>query len=390
MILSGTSSNWLHDCLVDYPRTVAPLQAKLDVERKRIGRRSRNALNVTLEWTEKEKSTYADVLALIATSALRSFPSDDDEVCVFTDVSLDGYIIVVTLVHHWDDAKHVDKQIGTFKANQRGWRQWRKKYFLSSKHARSWTTFCSAGRVFDFFVITLTSFPFAPRDELRRHVRDRLQRWAMRLCGLMYSIEHIPGEQNVWDDIVSRIRLGPLSSVQEAGPLGDVEFVFPTLADIFEAQLVARRARASLPVDIDEVDGVACGGGRPWIPITATDLLARLLVVAHCGAQDHRGVEPMVTVLAERFYIVKLHAKESKFVRSCLLCKHVKGPRLIQRPYGPTFTAKRRNEALHWDFTYLGDAFDGDCYILVLKDSLTHYCEFSRVAVRLPSSRLMR
>ncbi|OWY92475.1 hypothetical protein PHMEG_00038518 [Phytophthora megakarya] len=110
MILSGTSSNWLHDCLVDYPRTVAPLQAKLDVERKRIGHRSRNALNVTLDWTAKETSTYADVLALIATSALRSFPSDDDEVCVFKDVSLDGYIIVVTLVHHWDDAKHVDKQ----------------------------------------------------------------------------------------------------------------------------------------------------------------------------------------------------------------------------------------------------------------------------------------
>ncbi|OWZ03301.1 hypothetical protein PHMEG_00024993 [Phytophthora megakarya] len=88
----STSSARLSDSLVDYPRTVAPRQAKRDAERKRIGRRSRNALDVTLECTEKKEAT------------------DDDEVCLFTDASLDGYSIVVTLVHHGDDSKSVDKQ----------------------------------------------------------------------------------------------------------------------------------------------------------------------------------------------------------------------------------------------------------------------------------------
>ncbi|KAG2778026.1 hypothetical protein PC129_g8436 [Phytophthora cactorum] len=123
------ASNWLHDSLVDYARTVAPLQVKLDADRKRIGRRGRNALNVEVEWTPAEKATYEEVLVLIATPALRSFPRDDDELCVFTDANLDGYNIVVTLVCNWDSSKPVDKQEhvvvvcrgGMFKEHQRGW-----------------------------------------------------------------------------------------------------------------------------------------------------------------------------------------------------------------------------------------------------------------------------
>ncbi|GMF47767.1 unnamed protein product [Phytophthora fragariaefolia] len=43
--------------------------------------------------------------------------------------------------------------------------------------------------------------------------------------------------------------------------------------------------------------------------------------------------------------------------------------------YGPTFTATRRNEMVHWDYLQLGDGFGGDRYALVVKDGLSHYCE---------------
>jgi hypothetical protein len=83
----------------------------------------------------------------------------------------------------------------------------------------------------------------------------------------------------------------------------------------------------------------------------------------------------VVTLLGDRFFIVQLNKKVSQFVRGCLIYKHVKGPRQIQRPYGPTFTATTRNEALHWDFIYLGEGFGDAAYVLVVKDSLTHFCE---------------
>lgn len=106
-------------------------------------------------------------------------------------------------------------------------------------------------------------YVFAPKVELKKHVRDRLQRWAMRLCGMRYTIEHNPGTTNLWADIVSRWhvspsvtaaavrtrrdRLTPMSSLSHLRPLEDPEFVFPTLDDVREAQVVAgRRARDAL------------------------------------------------------------------------------------------------------------------------------------------------
>ncbi|OWY97272.1 hypothetical protein PHMEG_00032249 [Phytophthora megakarya] len=231
---------------------------------------------------------------------------------------------------------------------------------------------------------------FAPHDALKKHVRDRLQRWAMRLCGLHDVIEHI-AEENLWADIVSRWhtreevhvaavqtrsrRIVPMKAVSQLRPLSDEQFVFPTIDEIREAQQVAGRERSRLRVTLEEEDGVTTVDDRPWIPGSATELLARLFVVAHAGLHGHRGQEPMIAVLQQRFFINRLHAKVSKFVSDCLLCKHVKGPHIISRPYGPTLTAQRRNEALHWDFLFLGSGYGDTAYLLVAKDALTHYSE---------------
>ncbi|KAG2946424.1 hypothetical protein PC110_g21117 [Phytophthora cactorum] len=234
---------------------------------------------------------------------------------------------------------------------------------------------------------------FAPHSELKKYVRDRLQRWAMRLCGLHYRIEHIAGEDNVWADIVSRWHVRQVedvlvAAVQTRGnrpvpvdelsvlrPLMDDDFVFPSLADIAAAQAVAGREKPRLQVELSEEDGVLVVGGRPWIPTGAKDLLARVFVVAHCGSQGHRGQEAMTLALKSRFYVTKMEDKVARFVRTCLLCKHFKGPRLIPRPYGPLLTPTERNEVVHWEFLFLGDGYGNSAYLLVVKDGLSHFCE---------------
>ncbi|OWZ07273.1 LOW QUALITY PROTEIN: hypothetical protein PHMEG_00020356 [Phytophthora megakarya] len=191
----------------------------------------------------------------------------------------------------------------------------------------------------------------------------------MRLYGLHYVIEHIAGEDNVWPDIVSRwhtrevIRVAagrtrsrhaaPLAPISHLRPHSDAGFVFPTLEEIREVQQAAELFSPARRSSAEE-DGVTTIEGRPWIPNGGKELLARLFVVAHTGAQGHRGQDPMNTVLQERFWI---------------------GPRIIPRPYGPTFAAEKRNEALHWDFIYLGSGYGDNANLLVAKDELTHYCE---------------
>ncbi|OWZ02163.1 Retrotransposon protein, Ty3-gypsy subclass [Phytophthora megakarya] len=60
--------NWHDDSLPDYAGVVAPLQERLDVERKRLGRHNKNALAVAAELTETEVTSYNDVTILIQTS----------------------------------------------------------------------------------------------------------------------------------------------------------------------------------------------------------------------------------------------------------------------------------------------------------------------------------
>ncbi|OWZ19871.1 hypothetical protein PHMEG_0005807 [Phytophthora megakarya] len=73
--------------------------------------------------------------------------------------------------------------------------------------------------------------------------------------------------------------------------------------------------------------------GCPWIPAAAKELLARIFIIAHCGAHGHRRQEQIGLVISERFCIARLEDKVAIFVRECLLCKRFKGPRLIPRPY---------------------------------------------------------
>uniref|UniRef100_H3H7X8 RNA-directed DNA polymerase n=1 Tax=Phytophthora ramorum TaxID=164328 RepID=H3H7X8_PHYRM len=207
------ASNWLHDSLPDYARVVAPLQERLGMERKRIGRRNKNALNVAVTLTEAEVTSYNEVKTLIKASVQLVFPSPTSELVVMTDASLTGWSIVVTEVQAWDDSLPVDKQQhrmilckgGTFKDSQLNWAIVEKEAFPIVKACTDLEYLLQRERGFKLFCDHANLiYIFAPHVELKKHVRDRLQRWAMRLCGLRFTIEHVAGETNAWADIISR------------------------------------------------------------------------------------------------------------------------------------------------------------------------------------------
>ncbi|OWZ22770.1 hypothetical protein PHMEG_0002467 [Phytophthora megakarya] len=170
-------------------------------------------------------------------------------------------------------------------------------------------------------------------------------------------------------------------------PLGDVEFVSATPDDIQAAQQATSRERSRLQIVSVEVDGVVLITNRTWIPSNAKDLIAWILMVAHGGSQGHRGQEPILLALKERFYITKLEDKVAKFVRQCLLCQYFKGPRQIPHLYGPLLQANERNEVVQWDFLSLGEGFGDSSYLLMEKDGLSHFCELFRVPRQRPTSQ---
>jgi hypothetical protein len=234
---------------------------------------------------------------------------------------------------------------------------------------------------------------FEPRKEVKAHVRGKLQRWALKIVGARYTIEHIKGVDNVWADMVSRwagpqepatvkrVTARSAPAVSDLRPLQDPGFRWPGPDEIKRAQA---RARADAPADATERDGLLWVGERVWLPADARDLVQRILVVAHCGLQGHRGEHVMVEILQQHFELVRIRATIARFIRGCLLCKHVKGGKLIQRGWDPAPVATQRNERLHMDYLYLGDSYGDSQYVLVLKDELTHFCEL--VAADSPTS----
>jgi hypothetical protein len=51
---------------------------------------------------------------------------------------------------------------------------------------------------------------FAPDEDVKKHIRGRLLRWAARIMSYRYTIEHIGGEDNLWADLVSRWGCAPV------------------------------------------------------------------------------------------------------------------------------------------------------------------------------------
>jgi hypothetical protein len=100
----------------------------------------------------------------------------------------------------------------------------------------------------------------------------------------------------------------------------------------------------------------------------------------------HRGQAALTSHIKRLFHVKNLHEVAGDFLNGCLLCPHVKGGKVVQRPFSPTWHATKRNQGIHFDFLFLGKTMNGPEYVLVLKDDLTHYCEL--VACDSPTSQV--
>ncbi|KAE9049322.1 hypothetical protein PR001_g3429 [Phytophthora rubi] len=198
-----------------------------------------------------------------------------------------------------------------------------------------------------------------PSVELKRHIQGHLQRWALALAGLPYVIEHLDGDKNDRPNLLSRWGCSaseegvtatrckaitrssartsmesPVDEDHQLRPRFD-GFVFPTLDEIQHAQTEYGRAKPAGAVLNDEqllvVDGIR------WLPETAKDLMRRVMIVAHCGSQGHRGLEPMMQTIQHVLFVRILQKLCRHFLSRRLLCKHTKGGTFVP----PTLSYKR-------------------------------------------------
>ncbi|KAE8901511.1 hypothetical protein PF010_g12839 [Phytophthora fragariae] len=102
--------NWLRESMVDYARTVAPLQHKLEEVMVARGRRKSRLAGLDLTWTKDDGSAFRVGLKLLSNSSKMFFPDRDAHVCLFSDASASGWAVVLTQVREWSTDTPVEEQ----------------------------------------------------------------------------------------------------------------------------------------------------------------------------------------------------------------------------------------------------------------------------------------
>ncbi|OWZ10999.1 hypothetical protein PHMEG_00016043 [Phytophthora megakarya] len=232
------AANWQRESIVDYARHAVPLQDKLDTALKGTSTRRQHALRIPLTWNDIVNTAF--------------LPDPSQEICMFTDTSDIGYSIVVTQVADWKDelqAKELQYQLlGTSQLN---WSIVEKEAFPIVQACTTLEYLLQRSNDFKLYCnhANLISI-FAPDNDLKKHARANLQRWAMLLTGYIYTIEHIPGASNLWADIVSKwsrprerneatkkiSHVRTRRPVSPLRPLEDNAFEWPTREALMEAQ----------------------------------------------------------------------------------------------------------------------------------------------------------
>ena len=171
-------------------------------------------------WNETHVEAFEQLKAAIDNSVRTAHPDETKEFSLWTDASSTSRGVVLTRVHPahfhcksrtwqewWDHEPLAFLLSGTFKGAAARWA-------IPDKEA--FAIWHSCGRLAHllvrrggFHIFTdhrNLRYIFAPGgtvSSIAKPSADRLERWALLLRNFDYSIQHIPGDENHWGDLLS-------------------------------------------------------------------------------------------------------------------------------------------------------------------------------------------
>jgi transposase InsO family protein len=379
-----------------YNKLVQPLQDLMEaVYAQAGGRTKRKTAKVSLSevgWTGEHDKCLTQLKLALTNMVMLSHPDPNKRLCVYTDASESHWGAMVSQV----PMDQVDRELasqdheplmfvsGTFSGAAKHWAIVEKEaYAILETCKRADYLLRRPGGFHLFTDHRNLQFIFSPASVVStvpKYTADKLQRWAIVLMSYDYIIRHIPGEENVWADLLSRWG-SPLASVcalvrlqPQQSPLLSDEFVWPSVKDLKHAQGVAKSNDSLWSDDLWKgVDGLwYTANEQVVIPEDADELKIRLLVVAHFSVGGHRGATVTADIVKKKFWWSTLDTDVKLFVSKCLHCASASGD-WMHRPLGEALHADKPNELLHFDYVYMGKSDDGYEYLLVIKDDASKF-----------------
>ncbi|OWY97114.1 LOW QUALITY PROTEIN: hypothetical protein PHMEG_00032441 [Phytophthora megakarya] len=207
------AANWMRESIVDYARAVDPLQQRLDASLKGGKRTKRVAAGISVTLTDTKRVAFGKIKELLATSTTIAPPDDPATTIVCSDASDCGWSVIAFQVVDYNATLLVVTQqhklltclSGTFKGSQLNWTVIEKKAYPIVVACEKLDNLLIRPKPFRLFCNHRNLIHvFAPHVSIRKHIRGKLLRWALKLMPPQYVIEHFNGEANVWADMLSR------------------------------------------------------------------------------------------------------------------------------------------------------------------------------------------
>ena len=390
-------SNWMRTAIPKFAKLIAPLHELLETNYKKENTRKKTRLanRPISAWRDEHQNAFESLINAIKEQCVLATADPEKRLCLFTDASGNFWSGVLTQVdycqfksekppYEWDHYP-VGFVSGAFRGSSMRWSMPEKEcYAIVCSVIRLSHTLVSCAE-FSLFTdhknLLFMLNPSRFNSNVARHVVHKVQRWALRLAEFNFNIEHIPGESNLWADMLTRWG----APNQEDGPARRTSAIrVPLLTedppDLPSIDLIAA-SQSKYPPPTDSgftqssKDNLWRNGtGKLYVPPQDEELQLRIAVAAHCGYGGHRGYTSTLETIKEKMVWENMEGDLKSFVQGCLVCLLSSSGERVRRPLGTQIHAERVGELLHFDYLYIGESSTQMEYVLILKDDFSGYC----------------
>lgn len=398
-------ANWMRTAIPEFSRLIAPLHDLLEsnYSLNKTRKKTRLANRPISAWADEHADAFQCLIMAIKEQATLATVDPLKRLCLFTDASEPNWSGVLTQVGYTEFLMGSPPQewnhqpiafvSGSFRGSSARWTMPEKESYAIIQSVIRLAHILVAANEFSVFTDHKNIlFMFAPHKfntNVARHVVHKVQRWAIRLSEFNFTVEHIPGVDNVWADMLTRwaapdyakfparkigaLRIPLITEDKPELPSIDViaasQKKFPPSESVCLAySKLTRKSSQGIELEL-----WVSKDGQLYIPAEDEELQLRIMVAAHCGLGGHRGYTTTCNIIKEKVVWDTIDEDVKAFVQSCLVCMLSESGIKVPRPLGQQIHSSKVGEILHFDYLYIGESSDGTEYILILKDDFSGY-----------------
>lgn len=344
-------SGWYRKFIRNYAAISTPLTDLLKANRKFV-------------WTEESQKSFEELKSILSSAPVLHSPDFSQPFYIHCDASKTGIGAVLVQKNAEGDEfpiAFMSKKLNQAQRNYSVTEQECLAAMLSIKKFRAYV------EGHEFTVITdhaSLKWLMSQTD-----LSTRLARWALKLQGYRFKIEHRKGSQNVVPDALSRTNCDDLSEVHDLSELGSDGGVFVDLqsshfcSDDYKDLLRRVEKNINHTPDLKIIDGFlyrrtehAVGeqttddmAWKLWIPKA---LVPEVLQKHHDDPlSSHSGINKTLERLRRYYFWPNMVNDVKSYINSCDICKTTKHPNQTMRPpMGNTGETHRCFQRLYVDF----------------------------------------